>query len=257
MVYHGQNQADGLRFQYPDFFKSTTGNLNRMKVELLYFASIREMIGKSSETVPCPDSSSLDNLKGLLLERYPALSGVIHHARWAVNEDFEDMDFVLSDGDRVAMIMPVSGGSEPEIGPPEILIAELTHDTINTQELINRVSDPRCGAVCLFLGTVREFTGSQQTNELIYEAYPEMALNQLRKILSDACQKWPIPRLGVIHRLGKLGLGETSIAVAVSTPHRVESFAACQWIMDTIKQDVPIWKKENFSNGTAQWVHPS
>lgn len=227
-----------------------------ISIELLYFASVREVTGRASETWQCRHGSSLDELRLSLQDRYALLGPLLKHARWAVNEQFVELNHTLEANDRVAIIMPVSGGGEPGIGPPEVLVAELTFDPIDSQTLISRVQNDRCGAVCLFLGTVREFTETLQTVDLVYEAYPEMAIKQMRQILEEAATKWPIPRLGVIHRLGRLQLGEASIAVAVATPHRAASFEACQWIMDSIKKRVPVWKQEHWADGTTQWVHP-
>lgn len=231
--------------------------MNTIDVNVLYFASVRLATGLASECLSCPEGSTVNDLSEILAKRYPTLNRLMIHARWAVNEQFVDLDQTLVSNDRVAIIMPVSGGGEPQIAPPEVLIAELTNTVIDTQSLIESVQDVRCGAVCLFLGTVREFTDTKQTVDLVYEAYPEMALSQLRQILIEAAARWPIPRLGIVHRLGRLNLGEVSIAVAVATPHRAASFEACQWIMDTVKKRVPIWKQEHWADGTTQWVHPT
>jgi molybdopterin synthase catalytic subunit len=133
---------------------------------------------------------------------------------------------------------------------------ELTHDPIQTQPILDQVRSRQAGAICLFLGTVREFTGGKQTLALEYEAYPEMARRELEKLEQQARQRWPITKLVIVHRLGRLELGEISVAVAVSTPHRNHAFEACQFLIDTLKQTVPIWKKEEWSDGSHEWVHP-
>ena len=167
-----------------------------MNINVLFFASVRQAVGQAELRVGIFPEATIDDLRHELEARYPATERLLGHARWAVNEAFVELDHRLKDGDTVAVIMPVSGGSgEPQVGPPELLIAELTSDAIDSQGLVKRVSSPMCGAVCLFLGTVREFTQDQQTVELVYEAYPEMALKQLRAILEEACLRWPIPRL--------------------------------------------------------------
>src|SRR5690606_35801827 len=112
------------------------------------------------------------------------------------------------------------------------------------------------GAVCLFLGTVREFTGDRRTASLDYEAYPDMARGKLAELEAEARRRWPIVEAAIVHRVGHHDLGDISVAIAVSTPHRADAFAACQWLMDTIKQVVPIWKKELWADGTEEWVHP-
>ena len=132
----------------------------------------------------------------------------------------------------------------------------LTHDPIDTHQLTESVRDHAAGAVVLFLGTVRELTEGRRTLALDYEAYPEMATAKLKEIAETASTKWPITAYGIIHRLGHLDLGDVSVAVAVSCPHRVEAFEAGRFLIDTLKESVPIWKKENFDDGTTEWVHP-
>jgi molybdopterin synthase catalytic subunit len=133
---------------------------------------------------------------------------------------------------------------------------ELTRDTIETDRLLARVSSPLAGAVVLFLGTVRELTAGRRTLALDYECYPEMAERELARIEVEARRRWPLVECAIVHRLGHLELGEASVAVAVSSPHRHAAFAAGQWIIDTLKEVVPIWKKENWDDGTTEWVHP-
>ena len=133
---------------------------------------------------------------------------------------------------------------------------QLTHEPIDTETVLASVADHAAGAVVLFLGTTREFTDGRQTKSLDYECYAEMAEKRLQDLLHQAQQKWPIVKATIVHRLGSLGLGEASVAVAVSTPHRRDAFTAAQWIMDRLKEEVPIWKKENWADGTSDWVHP-
>ena len=131
----------------------------------------------------------------------------------------------------------------------------LTREPIDTAGLLAAVHDPLCGAVVLFLGTVRELTGTLRTVHLEYEAYGPMAEKKLLEVAALAEQRWPVRRVGIIHRLGKLDVGDVAVAVAVSTPHRAEAFAAAEFIMDQVKQLVPIWKQENAPDGSATWAH--
>ena len=132
----------------------------------------------------------------------------------------------------------------------------LTNSPIDYQALTESVRSPQSGAVVLFLGTVREMTQGRQTMALDYEAYPQMAEAKLKELESAARVKWPIDQIGIVHRLGHLELGEISVAVAVSCPHRKQAFEAGQFLIDELKVSVPIWKKENWSDGTTEWVHP-
>jgi len=132
----------------------------------------------------------------------------------------------------------------------------LTELPIDSSALLAQVSSTGAGAVVLFLGTTREFTHGRQTASLDYECYPEMAEKKLAELEAEARRRWPLTRCSIVHRLGHLELGEASIAIAVSSPHRHDAFAAGQWLIDTIKEAVPIWKRENWADGATEWVHP-
>ena len=132
----------------------------------------------------------------------------------------------------------------------------LTHTPIDYFALTESVRSSQSGAVVLFLGTVREMTDGRRTVALDYEGYPEMAEAKLAELETVARSKWPIDRIGIIHRLGRLELGDISVAVAVSCPHRVQAFEACRHAIDRLKELVPIWKKENWADGATEWVHP-
>jgi molybdopterin synthase catalytic subunit len=133
---------------------------------------------------------------------------------------------------------------------------EITEAPIDHAALTESVRSNRAGAVCTFLGTVRELTGERRTVALDYEAYPEMALRKLSELEAEARRRWPILEAALVHRVGHLDLGEVSVVVAVSCPHRNEAFEACHWLIDTLKEAVPIWKKESWADGTEEWVHP-
>jgi molybdopterin synthase catalytic subunit len=132
----------------------------------------------------------------------------------------------------------------------------LTSSPIDPSAVLAQVASHEAGAVVLFLGTTREFTHGRRTISLDYECYAEMAERKLADLEAEARRRWPLIGCSIVHRLGHLGLGEASIAIAVSAPHRADTFAAGQWLIDTIKQDVPIWKQENWVDGTSEWVHP-
>jgi molybdopterin synthase catalytic subunit len=135
-------------------------------------------------------------------------------------------------------------------------MVRLTHEPIDYTSLTEAVRRPACGGVVLFLGTVRDITGDQVTEALDYEAYPAMAERKLAEIEREARARWPIGEMTVVHRLGRLGVGEVSVAVVVSCPHRAEAFDACRYTIDRLKQIVPIWKKETRPDGSSDWVHP-
>lgn len=135
-------------------------------------------------------------------------------------------------------------------------MVELTHDVIDYHALTEQVRRDHCGAVVTFLGTVRDLTGDRVTVALDYEAYPEMAKKKMAEIETETCKQWPVGAIGMVHRLGHLKVGDISVAVAVSCPHRSDAFEACRHAMDRLKELVPIWKKENWADGSTEWVHP-
>ena len=132
----------------------------------------------------------------------------------------------------------------------------LTQNPIDYHALTEAVRSPQSGAVVLFLGTVRESTAGRQTVALDYEAYPEMAQAKLAELVENARSRWPVDKVCIEHRLGHLELGEVCVAVAVSCPHRQQAFEAGQFLIDELKVWVPIWKKENWADGSTEWVHP-
>lgn len=135
-------------------------------------------------------------------------------------------------------------------------MVNLTTEPIDSTAVLEQVASHQSGAVVLFLGTTREFTGDRRTESLDYECYPAMAEKKMAELEADARQKWPIVECAIVHRLGHLELGEASVAIAVSSPHRRDAFEAGQWLIDRLKEVVPIWKKENWADGTSEWVHP-
>ncbi len=136
-------------------------------------------------------------------------------------------------------------------------MVRLTLEPIDYHTLTESVRSPHCGAIVLFLGTVRDLTGEQVTVFLDYEAYAPMAEKKLAEIEAEIHKRWPVEEVAMIHRLGRLTVGEVSVAVAVSCPHRVEAFDACRFAIDAVKQLVPIWKKENAPDGTGDWIQQS
>lgn len=136
-------------------------------------------------------------------------------------------------------------------------MTSITHKSIDLQSVIEAVQSPKCGAIDVFIGTVREQTQGKKVVRLDFEAYEPMALKEMQKIIDRAGEQWPVEKMAIVHRVGSLAIGEVAVVIAVSTPHRAASFAACQFAIDTLKETVPIWKKEIFEDGEV-WVaaHP-
>ena|SRR5205814_4835946 len=135
-------------------------------------------------------------------------------------------------------------------------MTRLTPDPIDYPALTEAVRSPHCGAVALFLGTVRDRTGDEVTAFLDYDAYAPMAEKKLAEVEAEVRRRWPVGGVALVHRVGRLAVGEVSVAVAVSCPHRAEAFAAARYAIDAVKELVPVWKKENWDDGRAEWQHP-
>jgi len=133
---------------------------------------------------------------------------------------------------------------------------EITHEPIDTAAVQRAVESNLAGAVLLFLGTTREMTGDRRTRSLAYEAYEDMARQKMAELADEAARRWPLTGCAMVHRLGHLELREASVAIAVSSPHRQDAFEAGKWLIDTLKEVVPIWKQEHWADGTSEWVHP-
>ena len=222
-----------------------------MQVTVLLFAAARVRAGSPSLRVELGRPGTVGALKRALGDQCPALLGLLAVARVAVDAAYADDGDEIPAGAELALIPPVSGGAPDPRAWIEVTPAALDHAAIT-----DSVRSDQAGAVCSFLGTVREMTGTRQTVALEYEAYVAMAEATLATLADQALGRWPIERLALVHRLGPLGLGEVSVVVAVSCPHRAASFEACRWLIDTLKEVVPIWKKEAWADGTEEWVHP-
>lgn len=134
---------------------------------------------------------------------------------------------------------------------------DIVRHPIDPETLIQQVRHTTAGAVVVFLGTAREFTAGRRTESLDYEALEPLARTEMQRLESVARQRWPLAACAIVHRVGHLELGDISVGVAVSSAHRAEAFAAGQWLIDRLKETVPIWKRENWSDGLAEWVHPT
>jgi molybdopterin synthase catalytic subunit len=175
-----------------------------------------------------------------------------------VNQEYASGAAVLSEGDEVALLPPVSGGTdsgeteraEPVVAHP---VVALTREPIDRDALVRRLQQPGDGAVVVFDGVVRDNTRGRRTLFLDYEAYEDMAVAQMDKLAREAAGRFPIDRVGVVHRLGRLEISESSIVIVVTSAHRAAAFEACRWLIDTLKRTVPVWKKEHFADG-AVWT---
>ncbi len=228
-----------------------------ISVDVLFFAGAAEAAGCRRLRAAVPAGATLADLAEALRQRFPRLGPFLPSLLWAVNEEYAPPERVLRQGDEVALIPPVSGGSRPATAVAEDGMAcRLVRDPISVDDVLQRVTHPEAGAIVLFLGTVRARTGSAVTEALEYDAYPAMAEREMAAIAREASERWPGCRVAIVHRLGRLAVGEVSVVVAASAPHRAEAFAACRYAIDRLKQVVPIWKREFAPGGQPFWVHP-
>jgi len=222
-----------------------------MRIAVRTFAAYRQAIGQSAVVLELPPEATPQAVWAVLVAEYPDLRRFPPPARYAVNDEFVGPEHRLGEQDEVALIPPVSGGDNPAV-TTEIQVG-LTRAPIDPGALVRSVGDPRAGAVALFCGTVRAHSRDRDVRSLEYEAYDLLAEREMRRIAAEAAERWPVLRIAVVHRLGHLGVGEISVGVAVSSPHRPEAFAAARYLIDTLKQTVPIWKKEVWADG-EEWI---
>jgi molybdopterin synthase catalytic subunit len=174
---------------------------------------------------------------------FPA--GSLGTAAVAVNHEYAGPEHLLNDGDEVAILPPVSGGADD--------LVQIVRERIDTERIVSAVKSGGDGAVCIFDGIVRDNTRGRATLHLDYEAYEEMALKQMRALREEAKALFGVSEIAIVHRLGRLFVGETSVLIAVSSAHRGAAFDACRYVIDTLKKTIPIWKREQFADG-AVWA---
>ena len=219
-----------------------------MEVQVRLFASLREAAGTDRVTISLDNGATVKDLVARLHEQIPELKGVAGAIYAAVNDRYVSPDTPLQEGDQVALFPPVSGGQE-------VKMFEVTESPISIDEVAARVNKPNCGAIVTFAGVVRGITGEMETDHLEYEAYREMAERMLAQIGKEVKERWPkIESVAIVHRVGRMEVGEASVVIAVSSPHRGDGvFEACRYAIERLKAIVPIWKKEVLATG-AYWV---
>jgi molybdopterin synthase catalytic subunit len=226
-----------------------------MRVNVRLFGPLREAVGAKELHVQLPDGADARVLRALLTEQYPAFGAPDARLRVSRNREFAAEDAPLADGDEVAFLPPVSGGSgsaaaaEPA-GDARCTISALPLDA---ERVSARVVGPDAGGLVTFVGAVRDVSRGEPIEHLEYEAYPEMAIQEMDRICDEAGRRWPGTRVAIAHRFGHVGIGVLAVVVAAASAHRAEAFEACRFAIDALKQTVPIWKKEVARSG-AYWV---
>ena len=217
-----------------------------MKIRLLAFATAADALGGGETEIELPEGSRLDDLRQRLLSEYPGLGDLLPRLALAVDGELANPDTRLADGCEVALLPPVSGGS---VQP----VVALVETVIDVQQLVAAVSRPASGAVLLFLGTVRDSHQGRAVGKLTYSAYQPMAEQTLERIVTELEAAAPGLRVGIVHRMGEVAAGETSVAIAVSSPHRAAAYEASRSALERLKKEVPIWKREHYLDGQCAW----
>lgn len=214
---------------------------------------MKEIVGREEEYADIGDGTRLEELFESYGRRYPKLAGFRQSVVASINESLADWASPLAMGDEVAFLPPVSGGAGPAALRSSEAIVDLVREQIQTQEISARLKAAEDGAIVVFEGIVRNHSHGRRTLFLEYEAYEPMALKQMNEIAAAMRSQFDVDGVAIVHRLGRLEIGETSVLIAVTSAHRGEAFQSCRYGIDTLKRSVPIWKKEYFEDG-AVWA---
>ncbi len=249
-------------------------SIHQMKISVLFFGGLKELIGLSCESIDLPEGTSVRELLFLYARREPRFEAMMSSLAIAVNQEYSGVQRPLRDGDEVGLLPPVSGGSSAEkpaekpVEKPTERMADgsvektakaasgevrIVRERIDATALAEGLKRSEDGAAVIFDGVVRDNTRGRRTLYLDYEAYEPMALQQMKSLAAQARERFAVRAATIVHRLGRLEIGETSVLIVVAAAHRGPAFEACRWIIDTLKKTVPIWKKEYFEDG-AIWA---
>jgi molybdopterin synthase catalytic subunit/molybdopterin converting factor small subunit len=222
-----------------------------MRVRVLFFGLLTDVVSRREEEVDLKEGARISDLIGHYTAAFPQLRPLLPSVAVSVNREYAPASTVLRDQDEVALLPPVSGGSGSVRA--EAARVEIVRHKIDVQPIADALKHASDGACAVFEGIVRNHTRGRRTLYLDYEAYEEMALKQMGELREQALQKFAVRDMALVHRLGRLQIGETSVLIVVASAHRAAAFEACRWLIDTLKKTVPIWKKEYFEDG-AVWA---
>jgi molybdopterin synthase catalytic subunit len=230
-----------------------------MQIHVLFFGMLKDLAGRASESLDLPEDATLGDVLSHYQERVPSFKSLTAALAMSVNQEYAGPEAKLQPGDEVALLPPVSGGAgtpaqhAPAAATPRCRHAALVREIIDTEALVEGIKRPEDGAVAVFEGIVRNHSRGRPTLHLDYDAYEEMALKQMEILAAQALSQFQVRDLALVHRLGRIEIGETSVLIVVASAHRAAALDACRWLIDTLKRTVPIWKKENFADG-AVWA---
>jgi MoaE-MoaD fusion protein len=227
-----------------------------MRIRVLLFGQLKDIVGRQEESLDVQPGTSLSDLMAHYADQFPKFKPMTGSIACSVNREYAPASVVLRDGDEVGFLPPVSGGlpASAEVHA-ELHSAHcaVVREKIDFEKIADALKAPEDGAVAVFEGIVRNRSGGRHTLFLDYEAYVPMALNEMERLAQESLERFTIRDLRLVHRLGRLEIGETSVLVVVASAHRGPAFEACRWLIDTLKKTVPIWKKEYFQDG-AVWA---
>ena len=229
---------------------SADGQVN---IRVLFFGAARDVVDSNPLEIALDAPATVSSAFKSLVERFSPLERFGRSLLFAVNQEYATPETSLQENDELAVFPPVSGGSSCDYRCP-VDFFELTTEPIDVGKVARRVVLPECGATVTLDGYAREWTKGRQTSYLVYEAYDAMALTEMERLGAEAHKRFEIAHLGIVHRTGRLEIGETSVVIAASAPHRKAAFEACEWAIKELKRTVPIWKREVFANGEEEWV---
>jgi molybdopterin synthase catalytic subunit len=223
-----------------------------MRVKVLLFGQLKDIIGRQEESLDLDPGAQLSTVIGYYSDRYPKFQGLKRSIACSINQEYANGPTVLKEGDEIGLLPPVSGGksTRQELRSQHCAIVR---EPIDLQKIRKSLEHPEDGATLFFEGVVRNNTRGRRTQYLDYEAYESMAINEMERLSQAALENFKVRDVCLIHRLGRLEIGETSVLIGVSSAHRSAAFEACRWLIDTLKKTVPIWKKEYFEDG-AVWA---
>jgi len=228
-----------------------------MRVQVLFFGILKDLAGRASDELSLPEHAKAGDVVEHYERSIPAMARMLASIAISVNQEYASPNAKLHPGDEIALLPPVSGGSAEihENALPSLESAKIaiTRDAIDTAAWTAKIKHPEDGATVVFEGIVRNHSRGRRTMFLDYEAYEEMALKQMESLLAQALSEFQIRDATIVHRLGRLQIGEISVLILVASAHRAAAFDACRWLIDTLKRTVPIWKKEYFEDG-AVWA---
>lgn len=212
---------------------------------------LKDAVGRQLEDVSLPERSTLEDLLNDRIGHTSVIDNFRSVLAFSVNQEYAQLSTVLNDGDEIAMLPPVSGGADSAVATPSR--CAIVRKRIDQQAITDAIKRPDDGAISIFDGIVRGNTRGRKTLYLDYEAYEPMALKQMEQLATEAIERFKVREVAIVHRLGKLEIGETSVFIAVASAHRAAAMDASRWLIDTLKKTVPIWKKEYFHDG-AVWA---